>query len=47
MVTQTESDKTLIFYELDADLNSVILCSLLHGVYIHSIPLPMSDHDCT
>ncbi|KAK0501039.1 hypothetical protein EDD18DRAFT_1102001 [Armillaria luteobubalina] len=31
MATQTESDKALILYELDADLNSVIFCSLLHG----------------
>ncbi|KAK0479668.1 hypothetical protein IW261DRAFT_1419749 [Armillaria novae-zelandiae] len=33
MVTQTESDKALILHELDADLNSVIFCSLLHGIY--------------
>ncbi|KAK0185164.1 hypothetical protein F5146DRAFT_1228103 [Armillaria mellea] len=30
---QTASDKALVFFELDADLNSVIFCSLLHGIY--------------
>ncbi len=43
----TDPDKALIFHELDTELNSVILYSLLHGMYIHSIPLPMSNHGCT
>ncbi len=43
----TDSDKALIFYKLDTELNSVILYSLLHGMYIHSIPLSMSNHGCT
>ncbi|SJL13665.1 uncharacterized protein ARMOST_17112 [Armillaria ostoyae] len=29
----TDPDKALIFYKLDAELNSVILYSLLHGIY--------------
>ncbi|KAK0465972.1 uncharacterized protein EV420DRAFT_804413 [Desarmillaria tabescens] len=29
----TDAEKALIFYELDDDLNSVIFCSLLHGIY--------------
>ncbi|SJL13658.1 uncharacterized protein ARMOST_17105 [Armillaria ostoyae] len=43
MVTQTESDKALIFYELDADLNSVIFCSLLHGIYTGIIAITLGN----
>ncbi|PBK93608.1 hypothetical protein ARMGADRAFT_1079907 [Armillaria gallica] len=43
MVTQTESDKALIFYELDADLNSVILCSLLHGIYTGIVAVTLGN----
>ncbi|KAK0224758.1 hypothetical protein EDD85DRAFT_1027854 [Armillaria nabsnona] len=50
MVTQiyvpssvTDSDKALIFYELDADLNSAILYSLLHGIYTGIVAVTLGN----
>ncbi|SJL13678.1 uncharacterized protein ARMOST_17126 [Armillaria ostoyae] len=42
----TDPDKALISYKLDAELNSVILYSLLHGIYTRIVAVLLGSMIC-